>query len=367
MYKNKKNKRFVVTNLVWNKHYSNYLKEENDINTIISEGNKLLNDLKLDKRISYCIFSCERGALQDKKSFHFQGYLEFNRTVDALAFNKEFNFSDIQKRKGSQDQAIEYIKKEKSKVIKEFFQFGELKKQGRILKKFNDQDPDIRKSLDFQRILLSERIKENFYERFEDIENDFKLLFIKYYDWCKKEWNRLYIRNNDNPAKTIWIYGESGVGKTIWTSKLLKERGYDLDKETLKKKMSSINNQKIWFTLDEEKRKVLRIEEVRPNFPNYIDCIQLIDRATKLETKGNHIINNFELIVFNSLDQPEKIFENLETQEKKQILRRLYDGEIYELIPDKKTYNKIIDRSKDYPFCIRKTMEFKTAFKNNKT
>lgn len=361
----KKKKRFLVRNLVWNKHYIDYLKNENNLEPIKGEAHELLKNLKEDLRISYCIFSSERGASQNNKSFHFQGYLEFNRLVDAIAFNKEFKFNDIQIRKGSQKQAIEYVLKEKSKLLKEIFRFGEPKKQGRDLKKFNDQDPDIRSSLDYQRLLLNIRLKEKYYKEFEEIEKDFSLLFIKYYNWCKDLWNRHYSVNNDEPARVMWIYGKSGVGKTKFTTEILKEKGYNLDRDVLKKKASSTVNSKIWFTMEEENYKVLRIEEVRQDFPNYNDIIQLIDRGTKLETKGSHIINKFELIIFNSLEHPSSIFEHLNLEDQQQILRRIYEGEVIELIPDKKNYNKKIDRSKEYPWFIEEIMKFRTSFNRN--
>jgi hypothetical protein len=72
-----------------------------------------------------------------------------------------------------------------------------------------------------------------------------------------------------------------------------------------------------------------------------------------LEVKGSHIDNNFDLIIFNSLYSPEFIYNNLRSSGHKiEILRRLYLGresKVYELVYDEKNYNKLIDRTKDFP------------------
>jgi hypothetical protein len=150
-----------------------------DEKKIITLANKFNENLKEDDRIIYSVFSIERGKKQDSKSFHFQGYSEVSRPVDINAFKKEFDLADTQARKGSQSQAIDYVKKERTKILDRFFEFGIPKKLGRELKKYNTEDLDIRSDMDFQRILLNQRLKENYYSSFTDIEKDFELLFIK--------------------------------------------------------------------------------------------------------------------------------------------------------------------------------------------
>jgi hypothetical protein len=71
------------------------------------------------------------------------------------------------------------VKKERTKILNKLFEFGIPKKLGRELKKYNSNDLDIRSDMDLQRILLNQRLKENYYSSFLDIEKDFELLFIK--------------------------------------------------------------------------------------------------------------------------------------------------------------------------------------------
>jgi len=128
------------------------------------------------------LFTIERGKKQNKSSFHIQGYLEFKDKLDAIAFNKKHQFTDIQNRKGSQQQAIDYVKKTETKIDNELYTFGIPKKQ---LYKYNLKDEDIPKDMDLQRILLHQRIKDNHYKTFQDICEDFELLFLKNEKWCK--------------------------------------------------------------------------------------------------------------------------------------------------------------------------------------
>jgi hypothetical protein len=193
-------------------------------------------------------------------------------------------------------------KKNGTRLLDQFFQFGIPKKQGCVLKKYNAEDPDIKNDLDYQRLLLDKRLKENYYLKFADIEKDLTLLFIKYQKWCKNLWDEYHPIKNKKldifPAWTIWIYGNSGIGKTTWTNNFLKENGYS-DFNICKKKASYDLRPKLWFDLKDENISALWIEEIRENFSDFNDIIQLIDKGTRLEVKGSHINNNFELIIFN--------------------------------------------------------------------
>jgi hypothetical protein len=137
---------------------------------------ELLEELKKDNRIRYCIFSIERGKHQNEFSFHFQGYIEFRTKVDVNSFNKDFNFDDIQNRKGTQQQAIDYIRKERTKLSDKVFEFGTPK---RMINIYNIRDADIPKSIREQETLIDIRVSEGYYQRFEDIKKDFHHIFIK--------------------------------------------------------------------------------------------------------------------------------------------------------------------------------------------
>lgn len=343
----KTNKRFLVRNLVWNKHFKHNENYEH-------EAEKILQLLKTDSRIKYSIFSIERGETQSSNSFHLQGYLEFFKVVDAVSFNKTYQFSDIQKRKGTQSQAIDYVKKPETKVIDKLFEFGEKKNP---LERFNTKDDEIPNLMDDQRILLNHRLKDNYYKHFIDIEDDLELLFLKHTNWCKNLWDRYHPVQvlNTIPAQTIWIYGNSGIGKTTWTNQFLENHNYS-NWEVSKKKASNEKRPILWFDLDDELKSVLWIEEIRENFPDFNDLIQIIDKGTRLQIKGSQINNNFELIILNSLHSPEYIYRTLPFGHQVEILRRLYKGnksKVYQLIPNSENYNKLINKTKDLPKVLK--------------
>ena len=122
-------KRILGKNLVWNKHFLNVLKGNEESDFVSVKAKEFLQEIKEDERIQYCIFSAERGKSQNEFSFHFQGYLEFDRKTDFLAFKNEHSLSDVQIRSGSQSQAIDYVKKQRTKILSEFFEFGLPKRQ----------------------------------------------------------------------------------------------------------------------------------------------------------------------------------------------------------------------------------------------
>ena len=125
-------KRILGKNLVWNKHFLNVLKGNEESDFVSVKAKEFLQEIKEDERIQYCIFSAERGKSQNEFSFHFQGYLEFDRKTDFLAFKNEHSLSDVQIRSGSQSQAIDYVKKQRTKILSEFFEFGLPKRRSTV-------------------------------------------------------------------------------------------------------------------------------------------------------------------------------------------------------------------------------------------
>ena len=354
----KEKKQYRARNVCWNKHFTNVWKS-NKINEIIPIADDYLNKLKTDTRIKYCIFSLQQTENQKKEnSFHFQGYLEFNKLVDITAFKKAFQMSDTQNRKGTQQQAVNYVKREETRIYDKFFELG--KPKGNI-KRYNTEDREIPDNLDDQRILLDQRLENDEYEKFEDIKKDFTLLFLKYTKWCKNLWERYNpLKILDvKPLKTIWIYGPSGIGKSFLTNKLLKKWGYK-NNDIAFKKASSETNPKLWFNLDDENKKVLWIEEVRLNFPHYNDMIQFIDKRDYLPVKGSMIKNTYDLLIVNSLLSPEEVYCNIPNNNRIEILRRLYKGNnslVWELIKDIKSFNKLINRTKQIPNILKSNNE----------
>lgn len=330
-------KRFLIRNLVWNKTYQSkdYQKE----------AEILIRKLKEDGRIQYCIFSIERGSYQSEDSFHFQGYTEFKNKVDANAFNREFKFNDIQDRRGSQQQSIDYVKKERSKIDDKIYEFGIPKnfKARAKVDTYNKSDLEIPGDLKGQEVKINQRLKDNYYAEFEDIEKDFMHIFIKQKNWLKNLWNEYHpIKKLDiQPAKVIWLWGEKGSGKSTWTKRYLRSfLQYKDEDVAIISPQNLTNYDKVYFDLAYEKCKVLVLNEVDKSFPKYNNLISFIDRNTLLVTKGSHVRNNFDLIIINSIYRPEFVFSYLGRDVASQVIRRIYnkafDCCVYHIFPNKK-------------------------------
>lgn len=79
---------------------------------------------------TYLIFQKERCPTTKKE--HFQGYVEFKENLRLGEVKKRFNISSLhlEPRRGTQEQAINYCKKEDTKVEGPFI-FGKVKEQGK--------------------------------------------------------------------------------------------------------------------------------------------------------------------------------------------------------------------------------------------
>jgi len=96
---------------------------------------KEMRALIMSRDYDYCIFGMEHfnqeytdGGMMTP---HLQGYMEFNtpKRIEELKYFP-FDRMHLEKRKGSQSQAIEYCKKDSNNFIITWFEFGEKKKQG---------------------------------------------------------------------------------------------------------------------------------------------------------------------------------------------------------------------------------------------
>lgn len=323
--------------LTFNKHLLKFSQLEEE-----EGGNKMLERFCQDERIKRFKFCLEYG--KEKNNKHWQGYIEFFCLVDIKAFKKRHDLSFVEKAKEDRETNEKYVVKQGRKVF-----FFNREKQKATLPKRNTLSFNIDKSL----INLNQKLKLGRYEKFDDIEKDFELLYIKHPDLCKKLWNNYHPVNSLDvkAARTIWIYGISGIGKSTWTDKFLKKQNF-LNEEIVVKKASNEVRPILWFTLEDEEKKVLWVEEIRTNFPHYNDIIQIIDRKSYLETKGSQIRNNFELIIFNSLFSPLEVYRSLPQEHQTEVLRRLYRGNnsvVLEIVDGDRRYNKVVDQTNSLP------------------
>lgn len=360
-----KSSQFIARNIVWNKHFSNTLYQE----ALSLQLNNLFSNFS--DRIHYSLFRAEQGSHQ--QGWHFQGYLEFKKTVDIFAFGRQLAFlwdqsnsffSDCQLRAGTQQQAIDYIKNpSKPKTfLSDSYEFGFPKLSVHL---HNVKDRQIPHRRAEQEIELHHRIRDGEYQKLSDVEKDFEHIFLKQEKWLKNLWDRYHPVEviSDVSAETVWFFGGSGSGKTTETKAFLKSHGLT-SFEVCKKKASNSKRPRLWFELEDERKTVLWVEEIRENFPDFNDVIQLIDKGTRLEIKGSHISNNFELIIFNSLFSPEKVYQTLPVSHQIEILRRIYSGKVYYVKrnePGASSFNTIIDVTHLVPKVLQDHLDQQTS------
>lgn len=348
------NIRFLARNLVWNKHITSEYQPEFSL--------KLNSILQSFKNITYSIFTPERSADQAPNHWHFQGYFEFSKLTDLHAFNKKLAFSwdystsfftDKQTRQGTQQQAIDYVKKEgihfhrKLEQIDQSYQFGIPKGQ---LSLYNKSDPQIPKDIRYQKILLNRRLKENYYLRFEDIEHDFEYLYLSDQKWLKNLWDRYHpILKKDLPMMMVyWISGKTGVGKTTLAKHILyNQLGYQ-ESEIAFYKAPDEENPKLWFDKEDQDAKALWIEEVDERYPSRRKLMDIIDRKSRLEVKGSKMRNNFETLLITSYNSPEFNYSRVKDENlRREILRRIFQRDPEKSICLTKVYELRFSKEKD--------------------
>jgi hypothetical protein len=359
--------KFKVRVFVWNKHFpSIYQKEMSLALEQIIKSNF--------PEIKYSIFTPERGSKQENRNWHWQGYTEFKNPVWVNSFARklaqvwdqtswsdenEYFFSDARVRKGSRQQAIDYVRKENHYKERKEEQLDESYEVGlrETVSKYNKLDLEIPADLEGQKVLLDQRLEANYYQSFQDIKKDLHLLFVNNRKLCKNLWDEYHpIQTLDvKPLKVIWLYGSSGSGKSYWTNNYIKSLNY-LDRDVCCKSYEGID--KVWFNLTDEGKKVLWIEEVREDFPNNNKLIKIIDRKDWLPVKGSQIRNTFEVLIINSLSSPENVYSHLKEGNQIEVLRRIYSGKKNHVYHVKKVfnqpdYNKILDVTSHKPFVLK--------------
>ncbi len=107
-------------------------------------------------------------------------------------------------------------------------------------------------------------------------------------------------------------------------------------------------NDQIKFEIDDEKGRVLIINEVDKDFPKHNNLITFIDQRGLLTGKESRIRNNFELIIINSLYRPEKVFSYLGRRVASQVLRRIFspffDCKMYQIKANQRQLKSFLHR-----------------------
>lgn len=241
------------------------------------------------KAFQYGIATLEKAPTTGHKHIHF--YAQFNKPQELS--KAKLQTVRIDKCRGSAQQNIDYIKKTKEpeKRGEIIFEKGTPKhKGGPTIKELREMPKEDREELPGCYINIVNKLNA---EEAKDIPID----------------------DMHKDVKVFYIWGPSGIGKTERAKKMFKEAGF-----------STINLIKFdgnfWAGTKEQKGAAL-YDDFRDSHMKPSEFINLIDYNIQLmNVKGGGHKNLYTYIIITSVQDPEKIYANVEGEPRKQWLRR---------------------------------------------
>ena len=248
---------------------------------------------------------------QDEKHYHI--FYQLNQSMPRLSTKKLHGAHIKPKMFGSTQKIIDYIDCKDDKHISEgvtavlIDEFGTFKPQSggysvqSLLEIDNIEDlPDYRMVNTWKRLKL---------EQEADLDID---------DWEKE-------------IKVYWIQGPSGIGKTEKAKNIVRDH-----KESLGTKFNRIKFENGFYS-GVGNAKIAIYDDFRDNHMKPSEFINLIDyNKHYLNIKGGQKLNNYNLIIFTSVQKLDKIYKKMIDEEpKKQWMRRI---EIINMYPPEPVY-----------------------------
>lgn len=251
----------------------------------------IYNDEEMEKlkeeKSKYCIIGKEHCPTTQK--IHYQCYINLTESKEFSTLKKIFKTAHMEAALGSDEQNKKYCSKENM-----IFESGTPKHQGKKvtpneLKKMTNEDiiemdPRCHKAYIHARDLLN-----------NDIDID---------EWEKK-------------VEIFYIWGESGVGKTEKAKQIVRDNkekyGTQINRITFKKD----------FYQGVGSAKIAIYDDWRDNHMKPDEFINLIDYNKQvMNIKGGEKINDYELIIITSVQDPKKIYKGMTDEEPRQQWER---------------------------------------------
>lgn len=245
-------------------------------------NNPTTTTLPFDDSVQYAVWQKERG---ENGTEHLQGYVEFKKVRKLGGLKKLFPTAHFEIRRGSQTQAIEYCKKEDTR-IEGPWEYGERKEQG----KRNDL-AEVKEKLDKGASLV-------------EIADSHFSSFVRYHK-SFKEYKRLKTAKRQWKTEVQVFWGPTGSGKS--------RRAMEENPGAYWK-----TNSQWWDDYDGQETVI--IDEFYGWFPfNFL--LRLLDRyPLTVETKGGHVEFVAKKIVITSNQKPEDWYRNIDVSP---LMRRL--------------------------------------------
>ncbi len=254
----------------------------------IEKYNTLIEIIKNLKSCDYYISCLEEAPTTGHKHIHlythFSNAYRISKKILDLGVHIEIC-------KGSPKQNIEYIEKD-GNILDEF---GKRPKQGmktvKELKNINNPDD----------------LNWNEYNTWKKIHNDME---NDKYD--------IDIEDLHKEVKIYYIFGPSGIGKTEKSKQIVRD-----NKNKYGNKVNMVKYENGFWT-GIGNTKIAIYDEFRDSSMKPSEFINFIDyNKHTLNIKGGSKINNYELIIITSVQNPEYIYSNVGDEPRKQWLRRM--------------------------------------------
>lgn len=244
---------------------------------------------------SYCIYGKEVGENGTK---HLQGYAEYDKNQKLGGLYKKWIGAHIESRRGTQDEAIRYCKKDG-----DFSEFGKKKEQG------------TRTDLDRVRLQAVE-------SGMRGIVGWASLTQIqtaeKYLKYCEEP--------RDWKPEILWVWGGPGTGKSRYA------------RECLNDPYTKNDGTKWWEGYDGHEDVI--IDDFRDSWWSLTEMLSLLDRYEKrIECKGSSRQFRAKRIIVTSAMSPEECYKGC-GEDIKQLLRRIDD--ILFLVPEVAEVGEVI-------------------------
>lgn len=249
----------------------------------IEKYNTLIEIIKNLKSCDYYISCLEEAPTTGHKHIHMYVHFKYTYKISKRILDLGVH---IEICKGSPKQNIEYIEKD-GNILDEF---GIRPKQGMrtVGELRNIKDPD-------------------------------DLNWNEYNTWVKihnTEDNDIDINDIFKDIKVYYIFGPSGIGKSKKAFEICKDLGYN--------KINLISYENGFWNGVNSNSKVAIYDEFRDSSMKPSEFIKFIDyNKHHLNIKGGSILNNYELIIITSVQNPEYIYSNVGDEPRRQWLRRM--------------------------------------------
>ena len=231
------------------------------------------------KNVRFCVWQKERGS---EGTEHLQGYVMLYETQRLTWLKANLNSrAHWENRKGSHQQAVDYCKKEESRIDGPW-QFGEGPQQG----KRNDL------------LLLKAAVESGKRERVIASDDDLFPVWAKYSRAAKEYRRLLQGSGRSHQTKCLVLWGEPGVGKSRFAANV------DPDAYWV---MRPRSNGDVWWD-GYDGQDVVVVDEFTGWMTRTFLCRMLDRYPLNVEVKGGSVPFTAKLVIFTSNDDPHTWF-----------------------------------------------------------